>query len=309
MKNLLFPLLMNLLILPPAVAGSYLQPIDNFSQPFHPEAFIQFSNDVSGDARIFLADPQGNPQKQPFLSVPGMENLNHEVEYHHGHLYCMENLGKRGTDTELWKYEGRQGTKLMAGAFSGPFLVSPDETYIALVVLEETGFGYRLDILDAKDLKPLKTFSSQDLGLNTPNENYNPISLISFYNGELWVCGGKGGEEPIQHFVEIEEGTWKKTPYPCARETDEVQVFNPYSRLLAFDDYPIFPDAAVDEEFQAAKTVVHLKVYDVRKGKIIPVDSGPAWRFGEKWVGEETLEYKNPHGVGVIQKKFSPMGN
>ncbi len=291
-----------------ATAASFTIPIPDFADSFAPpEAFFQFWSDADPNGGlVHLADSKGATQTQVYLDLPGAENIAQGFTFHNRHLYAMVMIGKYPQwKREFWRYdENRKGTKLFEGKISGDFRVSSDEKYIALCEPDGTETGSRLDILNAKDGKLVKFFSTHELGLSKSYDEV-PLNLISFYGGALWVCDGENAGDVISHFVKIDEDSWKMTIYDCHESIIDSLGFNPYHQWVVYDDYPLTFETAEDQKFQATKTPIHLFVYDVQSQKKKLITTAPVWRFSEKWIGKDTLEYNNPNGKGPIQKEIT----
>lgn len=288
-------------------------PIQNFAMPFRAEAFLRSnSNFMPVTTSFFLADPQGGPRSEPYLALPRVDNAWSSTAFHSGHLYAMLVEGNVHDWTrKIVRYdENKQRTVLFEGKIDSSFLVSNDERYVAFRELDGGHRARHLYLLDISTRKIVKSFSTRELGL-TPSGGDLPLNLVGFYQGALWVCDGEADEEEyITHFVRIEEGSWRTTSFKCTAKLNDDGGFNPYHQWIVYDDFVYGTDLDRQEKRGSAQAPVHLFLYNMLTDRERVIATAPGWRPDEKWIGPDTLEYRDPNGKGLKRTEINSfMGN
>lgn len=245
---------------------------DNVTNPKDSDIFLK--NTYSGKEEFFMT-----------ISEVYKDHF-HNSEFHRGNLYIIRRIGYTGIGNntwkdELWKYdEKRNGLKLFSGqGFS--FLVSPDNTKIALEVDGD------LKLFNSSG-QLIKNYSGYGGQLIESENKWSSDGKI------FWGCLTLG---PIpQKFYKIDTSTLQIDNFDVNNlnmgQSYELDL-NADKGLVIYSDYPVMFDVDSSNRFAASGKTVNLFLYNFLTKEKQLIATSIAKRFNPKWINNTEFEYTN----------------
>ena len=230
------------------------------------------------------------------------------TQYRNGNILFIKRVGNDTGDStnwidQLWNYTSPTKGKDIFLTKGLVFRASQSGNLIAIPVNSN-----KLNFIDRSG-KIVKQFSLSDLQISSNSDYPGGVSVDALTNsGKNWSRDGNffwgtiGAAADIYNFFEIDVQNWKIYKYtpPLGDFGQNEMDLDVNTGKIVYSDFPLFFDETSYQDFVDTKKLVTLYAYDLKTGQKITVATSSAKQFRPKWLDDNTIEYTDPKGSGLL---------